>query len=74
MNDESMRDELSGIQTKINQTTNEVRNLLLLLFPITIVDGKKGNLRVKITPVRKEKRKYRNRTIAFSSFQLLECK
>ena len=39
MNDESMRNELSTIQTQINQTTNEVRNLLL--SPITIVDGKK---------------------------------
>ena len=28
MNDESMRNELSTIQTQINQTTNEVRILL----------------------------------------------
>lgn len=31
MNDESMRNELSTIQTQINQTTNEVRDIHLSL-------------------------------------------
>jgi len=32
MNDESMRNELSSIQTQMNQTTNEVSGLLSIFF------------------------------------------
>jgi hypothetical protein len=31
MNDESMRNELSAIQTQMNQTTNEVSSLVSIL-------------------------------------------